>query len=262
MGRNAVHKLIALALVMPLVPPVWGQPRSENLPESSPLWWTLTEEISPKDLRAARVDPQATRNRFRSSAMGRDRTPADQERVRAYVNGDESPQLVTVAEALFSLAVYFDPEHMNEHSTKRIALWYRDYGLSTEGGDALAAFMLGMNRAYDDHQSVVGDDLVKIAGLIREKEVSLGVEIGSSDLWQAFDANDFSTLSRELGVPAKELRHQLRHNYDPWDAYLRKELPRLRRDLSKQDWDAMRQLLYEIAAPMFTHVDIDGETGQ
>ncbi len=248
-SEECVYRTAALFVLAALILPVQVSARPKrNLPDNSPLLWTLTDEISPTELRRARNDPQAVRLRAKASRMA----PEARSRLTDFVDGRATPALVTMAEALTGFAGYFDSDVAGEASIGKLVAWYQHFHISTDGADRLTEFMVRMDKTYKRHQSLVGTDHVDIAKSIARLEEQ--TKKSHPKLWIAFETNDLKTLSKGLDMPIRKLRKKLRYNYDPWDRYLSNNLPQLRSDLSPYDWKGLRTMLYEVVVPGFSSI--------
>ncbi len=249
-----IIKLITLLLLMPFSTSVLCS-QAVGQQEESPLWWTLTNDLTPRELKSKRSDTPAAQDRF-DQFTGRESASADRpsKKVKDFVSGRRTPELVTMAEAIRAWSVFFDTSRLDDKQTRaRTDRQFADYELSLNGKEAVTAFMIELDRAYKHHEGLVSDELIEVAKRIHEIEANL--QVARDDLWEAFDKNDVQTLSRELGLKPTVLRELLRHNYNPELRYLKTELPVLKQALSIHDWRAFQKLLLKEAAPMVTHVE-------
>ncbi len=163
-----------------------------------------------------------------------------------FLDGRDSPELVTMAEALCSFSVYFNLERINERAIATLGEWFDTYDISADGADMISEFMFSLDEANTHYERNVGTDHIDVNRWIQEKERAEGRS--RRDLRTAFDSNDARTLARELSIPLEQMRGKLRFNYNPWERYLVAEMPGLRDGLRRSDWDGLRTLLFEKVA--------------
>ncbi|HSL83314.1 MAG TPA: hypothetical protein VLF66_11105, partial [Thermoanaerobaculia bacterium] len=106
-GKAILSTALLLAVGLAIPGPSSGQPMDLDTPPGSPLWWTLTDEISPMELRTALRDPEAHLARYLAAieAGVADVLPEDQvQTLSFYYNRDLTPELTPMWVAFSAFA--------------------------------------------------------------------------------------------------------------------------------------------------------------
>lgn len=151
---------LALAFVAPWAGAAAGA--TEEAPDGpSPLWWTLTDEITPRELRAALADPELSRERYADAVAAGYAAPvpeASLRSIRLFYTGALTPELVPMWQAFHGFAAPMRGESASRLQAKaRFDL--KSYGFEAAAVEAIVGAALGfLDRA----------ESLQLGGRIRE----------------------------------------------------------------------------------------------
>lgn len=227
-----------------------GQPLDLDTPASSPLWWTLSDEISPAELRSALRSPEAHRERYLAAVDAGIAQPLAEDQVQAlsfYYNRRLTPELTPM---WFAFDV-FGTAHLQGRGEEHVTGALAEFGFAPS---AIATILeLGRSQAERSQELSValgkksiqfvqiqrraiearGGDRRSYALVKRAAERGeLGLLLGSTDV-------SLETLSE---LRAAWLRH-------PITEIAEDLLPELRSRLSAEDWEGFRRFLLEHVVP-------------
>lgn len=245
--RSWIRAAALLLAVVALSPGGAGaQPFDLDKPADSPLWWTLTDEVTPEELRAAYTEPGSSQRRYREAvAAGLEppRTDAQLARLKFYLNRRLNPELETLGSLFGRLA---DPwlRHRGEETLRRELA---GYGVSAEGADRI----LGVAKTYAEEL----EELVSVYGPKHKELIRVHWEILNREGWneetkrsikEAVRSNDVASLAERSGRSEAEVADLLAAwEIQPSSHLLETTLPKLRSELSPADWQALRRFLYD-----------------
>jgi hypothetical protein len=246
--RGRVGAVLLALLFLPLTTEAQWTPFPP--PVDSPYWWTLTDDISPAELRQALQDRDANRQRFRRAmerSRGKNREMVTEQQVHevsSYIDGDLYPELIPMYVAFDSYAGRFEsgPDFREENVT-----------LLTKHGMTATA-ITHLRRVVSDY-SARRNALTSEIGPLGFELMEALRELPRSDrerIHRALFGGDLRALARLTGREVEWIA--TRHAAWRRDAVADTSIPvlrRLRADLSHDDWQAFRRfLLIEIASQM------------
>lgn len=241
--RPVLIALVGLAL---LLGPVDAQTTDPKIPASSPVWWTLTDEITPQELRRIYGDPKDSQRRYLLAVEKGLVEPVPPERLEELVffqHGGQSPELLPMSEAftLFALRLKYRPS-WPEAGEKGLG----EFGIS-HGGEKM---ILEEAKRFAVEVDAMMDELKEEQGAFLDIMRRALERLGPRGLDRALEARDVATLSIAAGTPVPETRRLM----EAWETEPSAEvsattLPRLKDELTPEDWEAFRRyLLLEVAA--------------
>lgn len=229
--------------------PATAQFAIEPPPASSSYWWTLSDEVSPEELRRQLQSRRLSRERLRADVDAGLHAPVGEDRLAelsVYVNGKTTPELIPMWDAFdrYSFHFYHDKDY-GPHAIRELQEW----GLSREGAELVTT-------VAQEHLEIEA----RVVEETRELELRFAYEvvktarerIGEEAADRIVREKDFTWLGRLAGVNPDSVRtwHQawLR---DPMAEAGMVSIETLGERLSSSDWGALRRfLLREVALRM------------
>lgn len=254
--RNGVFCLISL-LVLPSV--VAGQPLDLDTPEDSPLWWTLTDEITPQELRAIYRDDSAHLVRYQAAVEAGLAVPLNERQKKAlkfHYHPTQNPELAPMWSAFSAFAT----AHLEDDGPSVTGERLVPYGISPGGIDAILS--VGEEQ-FQEHLAMVEeleaesqeylrlyrrlDDLARAPAEVKQAHsVPAARHLTPEGLLEAVDRDDVALLAAASGeTPAKVARLLWVAKSNPPAATAGENLVTLRARLSAEDWNAFRRFLLE-----------------
>lgn len=247
--------LVAVLVAGPIAHAQWTP---MPLPPESPYWWTLSDEVTPSQLRRALQDRDANRARARQNLEdGKEHglvTEEDIHRVSAYLDGGQTPELVPMYIALEAFASRF--EHRTNWEKDGPELLHR-YGMSSEGSSRLVAVVHDYREHRDEIIAEVTPSVVDLMRILRP------LKLGSEKIDSLLVAGEMQELSRLTGKDTSQLARL--HRQWKREPLVEAALPRLlelRRELAATDWSAFRAFLLHEVAPMIKGIDYQEDSDQ
>ncbi len=228
--------------------PAHTQWRRSVPPPESPAWWTLTDEITPEQLRHALTDPELTKQRFLDAveAGAQQKVPASRlEQLYVCFEGELTPELVPLWYAYAYLAIRRDirtevgePDWLSEQLTGT--------GISAEGIRAVAGETFAYDARFDgfiESHKRRGNGFLDVLGGARRRASNREL----NDLLARRDTVAIANLARRPTAEVQALA-------EAWelDPILEAALPSitaLRKTLTARDWAALRDYLIRVVAP-------------
>lgn len=224
-----------------------GQLVNEPPPVDSSYWWTLSDEISPAELRRALQSRRLSRERLELDVERNRHDPVSDERLAElaiYMNGAVRPELIPLWNAFNRYTFNFltDDEHA-QRALDRLLEW----GVSAEGAELFETVTHEHWKLEDKLVEEVREPGVRFA-----KEV-LGPaheEIGETATNRLLAAHDVAGLARLAGKSETTVRAWYQAwKRDPAAEAGRVSVETLRESLSDSDWRALRRFLLRRVAP-------------
>lgn len=249
MLRN-IYVGCALTLVtLLLVPVAQGQYMRYSEPVDSPHWWTLSDSLSPAELRHAILSPSANRERLRK-AIDEGRVPAEAEqklaRVELQVDGRVNPELIPMWDAFDAYAMRFDYRRDWESIT---ADQLAEYGLSAQGIQTVI-------RLAKEHRERLKEIQEQLGPWQRELvEIQLDAQrrIGEERMLAATRSKDFTGLARASSRTPERVKEVYESAQgDPRVIGGLESVVKLHSVLSEDDWDGLRAYLLDQVASLLT----------
>jgi len=235
------------------VVPAKAQTTDPKVPASSPLWWTLTDELAPQELRRIYGDPEDSRRRYALAVEKRIVRPLPPERLDELVffqNGALSPELLPMWEAFdaFALRLRYRPSWDEESAVEDL----RGAGVSEKGAETIVRYSARYLTEVDALIEKIKDGQQEFVRIMRQAKPALGKE----GLDRALEKRDVGTLALAAGrsVPETE-RLMSQWEIDPTASVGEEMLPELKGELAPQDWELFRAYLLEDVAPVSSAIE-------
>lgn len=225
---------------------VAAQTTDPKVPASSPLWWTLTDEITPQELRRIYGDPKDSQRRDLLAVEKGLKRPVSPERLKEllfFQDGSQSPELLPMWEAFDIFASRFG-YRWNWEERGPAAL--REHGISARGVETIVGVSHRHNRRVAALTEEIRDGTHDFLDLQRRAEPVVGEE----GLNRALDERDVVTLSVAVGVSVPAVSRLMADwEIDPGAATAEELLPELKAELSAEDWERFRHFLLADVSP-------------
>ncbi len=240
-GTVTLVTLFVLATVSMSNVPSFG---SELNTEDSPRWWTLTDEISPAELRAIHEDIELHKERYREAVKAgrKPLLPKQQmELLNFFIDGSTHPELFPMWLAFDSFAAGF----AFEWDDPRASL--AEFGFEGDVLKTIAHISVEYRREVEILQKEIHEDFKAVGELVRLGKKNLG----EKNFNNARKARDATMLANATGYSVEEVERIL----EIWegtraDDFAAQALPLLKEALEPTDWDRFRLYLLEVQAPM------------
>jgi len=247
--RIARHpSLIILALAAIHASPVLGQKQPEpssppESPEDSARWWTLTDEITPQELRAIHEDIDLHKERYLEEVKAGRQAPFPKKQMESlsfFIDGNSHPELFQMWVVFSSFAAGFVYDAVDP----RVSL--AEFGFEGEVLDTI----VGMTTEYWDKrenlQKGLREEMKAVAELSR-----LGKEIlGEKNFKVAIKAKDANMLAHATGYSVEKVEKLLKLGWEatPTQDLTVQTLPLIKEALGPADWERFRLYLLEVRA--------------
>lgn len=224
-----------------------GQLVNEPPSVNSSYWWTLSDEISPAELRRAVQSRRLSRERLKVDIESNRHDPVSDARLAElsiYINGAVTPELIPLWDAYHRYAFNFliDEEH-TQQALDRLTEW----GVSAEGVDV---FETVTDEHWKLHNELVEELREPSSQFSREVLAPTREQIGKSATNRVLEQNDIAGLARLSGKSEATVRawHQAWRR-DAVAETSRVSAEALRESMSDSDWQALRRFLLRREAP-------------
>ena len=244
--------LAVLALTCALIAPTraWSQPIDLDTPADSPLWWTLTDEISPAELRAALRSDRAHLERYLAAVDAGLASPLTEEQADAlsfYYNRRLNPELTPMWFAFDVLA----SGRLQLRGEEAIRQSLAEYGFTKP---AIGTIIDAANAQFRDSQQLAKQlapdtqEFMKIWRLAVERRG--GEKKAGAEVDRAVKAGKLDILAQATGTPNERLA-KLRRAWkrDPLGEATAPILVNLKDTLDDASWDRLRTYLLEVVVP-------------
>lgn len=250
--RWFVASFVLLLSGLVSVPPAEGQWMKKPPAADSPYWWTLTDAITPAELRAALQSRQRNRQRLEQAIEDGDYPALPESRIQQislFIDGTRDPDLIPMWDAFAILAIHLEPSEGDEEAKLRKGL--ADYGLSPEAIDAVVA----AGYTYPDRRLAVIAEVDREQREFAREVARVEDKLGKKAAAEVIVRQDFDRLARETGMP----RGRVADLFETWLRDPRAEasiegLEGLRALLSPSDWEGLRRYLLETIATGMDYV--------
>lgn len=237
------------ALAAILIPPLFGQqPPTPHLPlettEDSARWWTLTDDITPQQLRAIHKDIALHKERYWEAVKAGIQTPLPKEqmeRLSFFIDGQTHPQLFEMWSVFSSFAAGFEYDMVDP----RVDL--AAFGFGGEVLETIVAMTIEFWNVREELQEKVGEEMKAVAELARLSKERLG----KKNYDAAIQARDAHVLSSVTGYSVERVEKLLKLWWEetPTEDLTVQTLPLIKEALGPADWDRFRRYLLEVQAP-------------
>ena len=227
-------------------------------PENPVFWWTLTDELSPKELRAIHENAELHRVRYLQAVEAGYRDPLPEDRLKAitsFFTGTMTPELFPLWRAFDAFSTYFYEDDRWEAfavAPKMLA----KYGLEGAVAETIIHYTL---RQLDESQDLVREfapDTLLLMDLAREA----GAKAGLKAVKESLDRRDGELIAEATGRNPAFIARLI----ETWQRAPIREtavfiLPELRDKLSPADWERFRLFLLKEVAPKMSTIDFAHE---
>jgi hypothetical protein len=242
------------AMVVFPTPAIEAQTTDPETPASSPLWWTLTDDVSPRELRQTFRDRDASLEHYLEAVEKGLVTlypPEQLEDLVYFHSGALHPELLPFWEAFDAFALRF--RYRTGWSEKAPAE-LRSHGLSEEGARLVIEEAQQHLRDTDALKLELGTKQRDFLALSKKAAAA----IGPAGVRHALENRDTRTLARAAGESTEQVQALMRAwETDPTATSAQKLLPRLKESLSPEDWEGLRAYLLAEVAPVTSAIDFD-----
>lgn len=250
-SKTSTILAVFLAAAGLLVPgPVCGQPMDLDTPASSPLWWTLSDEISPAELRTAFRTPEAHLGRYLAAVdagVAQRLSKAQAGALKFYYNAELNPELTPMWLALAAFSTW----HLVSESDERAKKALTDFGFDPAPTAAILQVRTLQHERSQEIVQAVAAKSIEFSAIQRQAIEARGGDRRAYDaVVRAGRSGDIEVLLGSTDRSREELR-------ELWGAWKRSPvtetagelLPELRSRLSPEDWERFRAFLLEAVVP-------------
>lgn len=226
-----------------------GQPAASGPPpetaEDSPRWWTLTDEITPQELRAIHQNVELHKERYQEDVRAgrRPLKPKKQmDLMNFYIDGNSHPELFPMWWVFSSFSAGF----VYDLADPRVSL--TEFGFKAEVVETLAGMSLEYWRkreAISAKYEEDSEDLLEFVRLSRERLGEKGYRIAGK-------AKDATRLAIATGYSVEKVEKYLNRIWggeNPIEDLTIQTLPLIKEALGPADWELFRRYLLEVQAP-------------
>lgn len=243
--RALRHLLLCLAFLA-LAGTAAAQLQNTDTPASSPAWWTLSDRVTPTELRMAHRDPGINLARYRDAVAARTVSPIEkgrEHRLRFFLDGSLTPELVPLWLAFEILAERLDGPP--ESQARAVAL-LEESEISPSGVQTIIARAAITLQEQENLIEAIREPQLELVRRIDER-------LGETDM-ETFKTmvatRDVAALAEALDIEPDHVVTLLdARTADPLSTSHANNLPYLRAELSADDWRAFRNLLLTAIAP-------------
>lgn len=251
----------SLSVALLLLPAVVGaQLHKLDRPVDSPLWWTLTDELTPAELKRLHSDRSLSLERYDAAVEAGfqrplpEQGPYRRECLLFYFNRELTPELEPMWQAFESFFLFYTPgEHAREENVQAAPRDLRRFGVSPSGVDTILNAAAATHAEFDSLMADFGPKMREMTILLREvyddprRAAAVPPE---GEVYAAVQRKDYGTVASVLGRPEIEIRALVDSHAD-WDvpyALIAGALPGLKEELTEGDWQGFRRYLLEVLA--------------
>jgi len=249
--RGAWQPILFVVLLLATTSPVYGQLVGRPIGEDPAYWWTLTDEVTPEQLRAELQGRERSRERLRAAIEAGLHDPVPEEKiadVNYFIDGRLTPELQPMWETFHLWGDRFD-YYPNWQTISRKHLV--DSGLSDAGVEAV---MATSNRYWQLETEIREEIRPGTVEFVSEVLQPAEAALGRRGFRALLKKREFSRVAGLTGRPEE----QIEKLYQAWlrdpmaEASLR-SLKALKRQLLPDDWEAFRHCLLAVMAPAVQH---------
>jgi hypothetical protein len=247
---GSTTRLAGFAVAVALLPAAASaQPLDLDTPADSPLWWTLTDDISPQQLRDAYRDPGANRRRFREAVAAGLQPPAPKDPELRYLVFYVNPRLTPELEPLWS-AFYALADQLELEGAEAVELGLAARGISAEGIDRIVAVAQATAAEVRDLVAQIGplqrEFILMVRGVRDRHRWS---EESEAAVESAVERGDTRYFAEQTGRTEADVARLLAAGLrTPTSEAAEESIVRLKADLAAPDWRGLRRYLFDRAA--------------
>ena len=260
--RTAINPaFIILVLVAIHASPLIGQkqtkpsspddPQGLETKEDDARWWTLTDEITPEELRAIHENVELHKERYRKAVEAGLQLPKSKEQMELlnfFIDGNTHPELFQMWLVFSSFAAGFAFDEVDP----RVSL--AEFGFEGELLETIARVSIEFWREREILQERVGEEFKAVAELARLSKESLG----QKNYKVAIKAKDATMLAHSTGYSVEQVEKLLElWEQTPSADLTAQTLPLIKEALGPTDWERFRLYLLEVQAPNMSQSGYD-----
>lgn len=259
MSSLLLWRAASLVLAFVLLPTVSGaQPHKLDTPTDSPLWWTLSDEVTPEQLKALYSDRSLSLERYDEAvAAGLARPlPDTGTRSRAcmlfYSNSQLSPELELMWQAFRAFyTVHLNREFAGDEYVDAVPDELQKFGISPAGRGVILAAARSTPVEVDRRLPEFIPRLSEATLLMHEiysNPARAATAPPVDQFRNSMETRDYAAIAAVTGRPKAEIR-ELVDSYANWNVpyeLVAEALPVLKADLSDADWSGFRRYLLEV----------------
>lgn len=219
-------------------------------PADSPYWWTLSDQITREELRAALQSREKNRARLRDAIALGVYPQIEETRIQeisVYIDGTLHPELFPLYDVFAAFAVGCHPGEAATSWEEEARRGMARHGMSDEGIDYVVTAACNHIVKTVSLGKALGADQRSFA----EKVLApLEARIGKKEARKAIDRQDFDLLSQHSGLAQRQIAdlHQAWRR-DPIAEIGTASLVHLRASMDDEDWEALRQFFLSDLVP-------------
>lgn len=205
-------------------------------------WWTLTDEITPQELRAIHEDVELHKERYREAVKAETQRLMPKEKMKLlnhFIDGSTHPELFQMWQVFSSFAAGFTFDEVDP----RVSL--TEFGFEGEVLETIVRFSTEFWHEREILQEKVAEEFKDVAELARLSKESLG----QKNYHVAIKAKDASMLASATGYNVEKVERLLElWEQTPADDFTAQTLPLIKKVLGPSDWERFRLYLLEVQA--------------
>jgi hypothetical protein len=211
-------------------------------------WWTLTDELTPQELRAIHEDVELTRERYREAVNAGEKEFMPEERLARldfYIDGSTHPELFQMWSVFDAFASGFEIPEVDPRAS------LAEFGFEGEVLDTIVSF----SSDYWREKKILMERLMReaqpVLAFFRLGRESLGEEVFDA----AYEAEDLIVMAGATGLSVDQVEEIIEAGRrTPADDYAAEALPPLKELLKPDDWDRFRSYLLKVKAPTMSGI--------
>lgn len=229
-----------------------AQPHDLATPVDSPLWWTLTDQVTTAELKALYSDRSLSLARYQDAVAAGLATPLSREAegcLEFYLNRQLTPELEPMWLAFRTFYTFHTPgEHARDEAVESTPAELQEYGVSPAGINVILDSAIATAAEVDGLMAVLGPKQNEMSQLLLDAYADPARSGSLPPQGQLYDAvlqREYETVAVAVGLPASEIPDLVDSHAD-WNApyaLVAEALPELQEDLTVADWQAFRQYL-------------------
>jgi hypothetical protein len=253
MSVSRMLRFLAVAALSALALPAAAQWTHSPPPADSAYWWTLTDSLTPAELRAELADREAHRRRFIAAVTAQTGNPPTDEAVEALKIYVTEPHLWPMYDVFVTLALNWEP---GGYPSERIPGELKKAGLSQTAIEEILRvceeYSVKRARAVEEYRAI-HDEWMAIA---RQVEQVVGKERRDAAIQTAQPNLDL--VAQLSGRSTEEVAKMHRIWYtDTLSPPAVEAIESLKASLPSKDWALLRKYFLHELAPQMSMIDFE-----
>lgn len=254
MQKSSVHLGLLCVLLSVGTATAFAQVYDLEMPSDSPVWWTLTDDISPGEMKATFADRAAHHERHAravEAGIANELSEEGSRRLSFYTNTEQNPELTPVWRALDVWARSLVGPYGRPGSLEREL---SEYGISPSAADRLKVYAAKFVQERQVLIETNKDDQQEFVTIQREmldsKALSPDTQQAEVLLQRAREQRDLELFARTSGRTTERIAELIATSrIDPGAHAGAASLPLIREDLEPEEWEGFRRYLLERVVP-------------